>query len=266
MTFTPDQIAASPPLEPAFENILRSFICSRRRHFSDQSPEDQECSDLRGRGPHSRRTQGDMQRSIQDRRLEARSHSQSGVGHVHHAWLLARVYVEVKTKVDAVTRAYGQPITFLTADWVTLTVQVKMQHGMSIHDAKLPAQSYYESFEERLHNGFFEDETLAHVVSLADDHEQIASKPEPPFHLDVTLFLQTKKKYMSTMVMTNVGQPLVTRPASPARSPAVCRLHVGYVHRFFLRNCCQATISMHQRSLGSSSMGPLHGQRIPDQT
>ena len=41
------------------------------------------------------------------------------------------------------------------------------------------------------------------MVSLADEREQIASKPEPPFyvgmHLDLTLSLQTKKRYVSTM-------------------------------------------------------------------
>ena len=67
---------------------------------------------------------------------------------------------------------------------------------MTIHDAKLPAHGYYESFEERLHIGIIEAEALVHVVSLADEREQIASKPEPPFyvgmHLDLTLSLQTK--------------------------------------------------------------------------
>ena len=54
---------------------------------------------------------------------------------------------------------------------------------MSIHDAKLPALSFYESFEERLHDGIVEAETLAHVVSLAGERAQIASKPEPPFQM-----------------------------------------------------------------------------------
>ena len=39
---------------------------------------------------------------------------------------------------------------------------------MNIHDAKLPAQSCYESFEKRLHNWVIEAETLVHVVSLEE--------------------------------------------------------------------------------------------------
>ena len=79
--------------------------------------------------------------------------------------------------------------------------QFRQQFGMNIHDAKLPAQSNYESFEERLHNGVIEAENLAHVVSLEEERQQIASKPEPPtqmgMHLESTLRLQRKKRYIS---------------------------------------------------------------------
>ena len=79
----------------------------------------------------------------------------------------------------------------------------KKQYGMNIHDAKLLAESYYGSFEERRHNGVIEAETLAHVVSSEEQREQIASKPEPPtqmgMHLDSTLTLQTKRRYISRM-------------------------------------------------------------------
>ena len=74
---------------------------------------------------------------------------------------------------------------------------------MNIQDATLPAQICYESLEERLHNGVIEAETLAHVVSLEEEREQIASKPEPPtqmgMHLDSTLTMQTKNRYISRM-------------------------------------------------------------------
>ena len=94
-----------------------------------------------------------------------------------------------------------QPIQYVTADWASMIFQFKQQYGMSIHDAKLPAQSYFESFEERLHSGVLEAETLPHVVSLEEERVQIASKPELPtqmeMHLDSTLTLQTKKRYIS---------------------------------------------------------------------
>ena len=79
--------------------------------------------------------------------------------------------------------------------------QFQQQYGMKIHDAKLPAQTYLESFEERLHNVVIEAETLAHVVSLEEERVQIASKPKLPtqmgMHLDSTLTMQTKKRYIS---------------------------------------------------------------------
>ena len=103
--------------------------------------------------------------------------------------------------MDAVARAHGQPIQYLTADWASMIFQFKQQYGMNTHDAKLPAQSFFESFEERLHNGVTEAETLAHVVSLEEERVQIASKQELPpqmrMHLDSTLTLQTKKRYIS---------------------------------------------------------------------
>ena len=114
-----------------------------------------------------------------------------------------KVNQEVKSKVDAFARAYGQPIQYLTADWASVIFQFKQQYGMNFHDAKLPAQSYFESFEERLHNGVIEAETLAHVVSLEEERVQIASKPELStqmgMHLGSILTLQTKKRYISRM-------------------------------------------------------------------
>ena len=71
---------------------------------------------------------------------------------------------------------------------------VQKKYGMNIHDAKLPAQSYYESFEERLHNGVIESETLAHVVSLEEERKQIASKPEPSTQMGMHLDAANKEK------------------------------------------------------------------------
>ena len=52
-------------------------------------------------------------------------------------------------------------------------------------------------------NRVFVVETLAHVVSLEEEQERIASKPEPStqveMHLDSTLTLQTMKRYISRM-------------------------------------------------------------------
>ena len=81
--------------------------------------------------------------------------------------------------------------------------QFKTQYGLNTHEAKLPSQSFYESFEERLHKRVIEAETLAHVVSREEEREQMAFKPEPPaqmgLHLDSTLTLLTKKRYLSRL-------------------------------------------------------------------
>ena len=44
---------------------------------------------------------------------------------IHNAWLAVKVNHEVKTRVDAVARAHGQPIQYLTADWASMLVQFK---------------------------------------------------------------------------------------------------------------------------------------------
>ena len=59
---------------------------------------------------------------------------------VHNAWMGSRVTSEVKTEIDAVTRAHGQPIAFLTADWASLFLQFRVWLGVSIRDGKLPSQ------------------------------------------------------------------------------------------------------------------------------
>ena len=76
-------------------------------------------------------------------------------------------------------RAHGEPVSFLTADWVSLLREFKQQRG-KIQDSELPAQSNYEAFEESLHDGTIQAETLSHVVSIAEEQKQRAGRPEPP--------------------------------------------------------------------------------------
>ena len=44
---------------------------------------------------------------------------------IHNAWLASKVNLEVKTRVDAVARAHGQPIQYLTKDWASMLFQFK---------------------------------------------------------------------------------------------------------------------------------------------
>ena len=93
-------------------------------------------------------------------------------------------------------------MSFLTADWTSLLREFKQQRG-KIQDNELPAQSYYEAFEESLHDGTIQAETLSHVVSIAEEQKQRAGRPEHPkqlgLHLDSSLTAQTKRRYMSSM-------------------------------------------------------------------
>ena len=97
------------------------------------------------------------------------------------------------------TQAHGQPVQFLASDWVSLVVQFKQRFGMTIHDT----MSDYEAFGERFHDGTIEAERLGHGVSIADERQQVRSKPEPRktmgMHVDASLTLFTGKRYMSVM-------------------------------------------------------------------
>ena len=179
-TFTSALIAAVPLLEPAFEMTLQAadvhedVITGFRVHKTKNA-----ATFCRNRH-HSGRAQDHIPRSFRHRHCQERPAHKLKWANIHNAWMAAKVNLEVNTKVDAVSRARLQPIQFLAADWPSSIVQFKSQYGMAIHDAKLPAQSCCESFEERLHSGVVETETLAHEVSLEEEREQISSRPEPP--------------------------------------------------------------------------------------
>ena len=68
------------------------------------------------------------------------------------AWSSAKIAAETKEKIDAVHRAHGEPVQILEGDWVNLIRAFKVKYGRSIHPSRLPAQSYYESYEEKLSN------------------------------------------------------------------------------------------------------------------
>ena len=82
-------------------------------------------------------------------------------------WKQARSTCDTKDRVDAVKRAHGELVSYLTADWVSILREFKNQRG-KIQDNDLPAQSYFEAFKERLHDGTIQAETLSHVVSIAN--------------------------------------------------------------------------------------------------
>ena len=47
------------------------------------------------------------------------------------------------------------PVTLLPADWTAMMTEFKRKHGIHVHDDRLPAQSCFENFGERLADGTF---------------------------------------------------------------------------------------------------------------
>ena len=125
------------------------------------------------------------------------------VAKVVKAWNTAKIQSEVKVKADAAARAHGAPVGMLEPDWASLMDAFKNKFGSHIPPSALPAQSYFESFEEMLANGTLKAVTLAHVVSAKEQELQDEARPEPSrqmgLHLDSTLTIQTKRRYMSAM-------------------------------------------------------------------
>ena len=126
------------------------------------------------------------------------------VAKVVKAWNTAKIQSDVKVKADAAARAHGAPVGMLEPDWASLMDAFKNKFGSHIPPSALPAQSYFESFEEMLANGTLKAVTLAHVVSAKEQELQNEARPEPSdgMHLDSTLTIQTKCRYMSTMPTT----------------------------------------------------------------
>ena len=94
----------------------------------------------------------------------------------------------------------------LDSDWTSLMRKFRDQYGKHLKEEDLPAQSYYEQFEESLADGCLQAERLTQVVSAREEKDQKALKREPPrqpgLHLDLTLTIQTNRRFMSSMPTT----------------------------------------------------------------
>ena len=109
---------------------------------------------------------------------------------------------ETKLQTDAVARAHGVPVTLLPCDWKSLLTEYKNKHGKHIPDEKLPAQSMFENFAERLADGTLKAEPLSHMVSLFEEEEQDAKRPDPArqcnLQIDTKLTITTKRRHLSS--------------------------------------------------------------------
>ena len=195
------QLADSPQLEPAFEHLLRnssvheSVIQTLRVNaitdrdtfvnmFDSEAALKEGASDLgfditSGGLPHKRE-----------------------FARVVTSCKTAKVMSETKLQTDAVARAHGVPVTLLPCDWTSLVTEFKNKHGTHIPDDKLPAQSMFENFSERLADGTLKAEPLSHVVSLFEEEQQDAKRPDPTrqynLQLDSKLTITTKRRHLST--------------------------------------------------------------------
>ena len=61
------------------------------------------------------------------------------------AWEV-KVQCETKTKVDAVARAHGEPISHLPADWESIMKGYKQKHGANIPEYYLSQSILLRSF------------------------------------------------------------------------------------------------------------------------
>ena len=148
------------------------------------------------------------------------------------SWKTAKVMSETKLQTDAVARAHGVPVTLLPCDWTSLLTEYKNKHGKHIPDEKLPAQSMFENFAERLADGTLKAEPLSHIVSLFEEEQQDAKRPDPTrqynLQLDSKLTITTKRRHLSSeptdekglrlkySIMTNLW--LLAQMRQPGRS------------------------------------------------
>ena len=113
------------------------------------------------------------------------------------AWNNAKVQAEVKTNVNAVAKTHGEPISMLKCDWVSLMTRFGDQHGDNIHETRLPAQSYFENFEEALAIGSLEAERLDQVVNVVEERAD-ASPTIQTRSVSLLCFLPLRRLFASS--------------------------------------------------------------------
>ena len=125
-------------------------------------------------------------------------HHKRELARITTAWNKARPQADIKVTTEALQRQHGELIAMLPEDWTSVVVQFKKKYGTDLPDEELPAQAYYEDFQERLSAGMLRAESLDQVISMAEAEEQERQKPDPPkhfgIHLDSKLTLQTRRR------------------------------------------------------------------------
>ena len=128
------------------------------------------------------------------------------------AWKKARAQADIKVTTEALQRQHGEPIAMLPEDWTSVVVQFKKKYGTDLPDEELPAQAYYEDFQERLSAGMLRAESLDQVISMAEAEEPERQKPDPP------------KQFGITLIPSLRFRPANGTQAQPRRTPKSCVL------------------------------------------
>ena len=212
-TFTPEDIAVAPELEPALESLLRSLkvrdsvtTAMRVNEILDHSV----LSDLAQDEAKMRKCAAAF--GI-DQSEDAEFRHRRKMAKLLRAWRQAKTQNQVKIGVDAAAKVQGEPIAMLAMDKNSLTVQFKAKFGSDLCEEDLPAHSCFEEFEERLSEGSREAEHLREVVSQEEAEIQRKNKPDlmrqQGMHLDGRLTLQTRRRFSSTVHRTAQGEKKV---------------------------------------------------------
>ena len=216
-----EEKATAPRLEPAFEAPLRSGNIHEEVIWTCRV---QDILDREVFVALHHTVEGFMQA------VSARLGIDPAVGFSHNrdvakvvkAWNCAKIQAEVKTKVDAVAKAHGEPISVLKCDWVSLMTRFGDQHGDNMHETRLPAQSYFESFEDALADGSLEAERLDQVVNVVEERAELAKTPSAAKHLGIhpgaSLTIQTRRRFNSVLPATTEAHLwLLAKMRQPAR-------------------------------------------------
>ena len=90
-----------------------------------------------------------------------------------------KLWPQQKLQTHPVAEAHGLLVTHLPCDWMSMMTEFKRKFGKHISDDRLPSQSTFKHFSEKLAEGTLKAEPLSHVISLFEEEQQELKKPEP---------------------------------------------------------------------------------------
>ena len=202
LTLTDEQKSSLPQLEPAFEHLLRDVELAEDTIYALRHCRIKDRETFTGLAD----TPEELKTFASDLGINL---TDGGMPHkreyakVLTAWKRTKAQVEVKTSTEVLRRQHGEPVRMLPEDWTSVIVNFKSKYGSNLQEEELPAQAYFEEFQEKLATGMLQAELLDQVISQAEGEEQDRKKPDPPrqygMHLNATLTIQTRRRKSSTL-------------------------------------------------------------------